>query len=308
MAKKRTKKTTTEETEKILYQTPEDEPVIRRVLTDDGNIEVFTGTLFGSADEEDNDILYGAADATYTTLPSGAKIATVATLVEKALPLCPGINSKYFSDGFSKSVIISPNPDLAVQYKEVRRNLLTIVLSDGTNTERIEFNGENDQFPEMTCDDGYVQSGNNVRYRNNQVVAEASVKSLVPRRFLTVQTDGIDFLCEPTAYNDTCVLRYNAMTSQGQIIRLELKNGTSGSTVIKVRGNDADNAMYEEYTLPEGSEHYPEDDYGLMNFHWDCSDIGPDYDGDFSMHRSSPSIITVNVSDLGHNSYFDITA
>jgi len=82
MAKKRTKKTTTEETEKILYQTPEDEPVIRRVLTDDGNIEVFTGTLFGSTDEKDNDILYGAAaDATYTTLGANAPIATVATLV-----------------------------------------------------------------------------------------------------------------------------------------------------------------------------------------------------------------------------------
>ena len=84
MAKKRTKKTTTEETKKILYQTPEDEPVIRRVLTDDGNIEVFTGTLFGSADEEDNDndILYGAAaDATYTTLGANAPIATVAPLV-----------------------------------------------------------------------------------------------------------------------------------------------------------------------------------------------------------------------------------
>lgn len=164
MAKKRTKKTTTEETEKILYQTPEDEPVIRRVLTDDGNIEVFTGTI----GDNNEDMTYGAAaDATYTTLGANAPIATVATLVEKALPLCPGINSKYFSDGFSKSVIISPNPDLAVQYKEVRRNLLSIILSNGTNTERIEFNGENDQFPEMTCDDGYVQSGNNIRYRNN---------------------------------------------------------------------------------------------------------------------------------------------
>ena len=197
---------------------------------------------------------------------------------------------------------------MAVQYKEVRRNLLTVVLSDGTNTERIEFNGENDQFPEMTCDDGYVQSGNNVRYRNNQVVAEASVKALVPRRFLTVQTDGIDFLCEPTAYNDTCVLRYNAMTSQGQIIRLELKNGTSGSTVIKVRGNDADNAMYEEYTLPEDSEHYPEESYGLMNFRWNCSDIGPDYDGEFSLHRSSEKIDIVDVSNLGHNSTYCISA
>ena len=160
---------------------------------------------------------------------------------------------------------------MAVQYKEVRRNLLTVVLSDGTNTERIEFNGENDQFPEMTCDDGYVQSGNNVRYRNNQVVAEASVKALVPRRFLTVQTEGIDFLCEPTDYDSMCHLRYNAMTSQGQIIRLELKNGTSGSTVIKVRDNDADKAMYKEYTLPEDSEHYPEG--GLMNFRWSCSDV-----------------------------------
>ena len=197
---------------------------------------------------------------------------------------------------------------MAVQYKEVRRNLLSIVLSDGTNTERIEFNGENDQFPEMTCDDGYVQSGNNVRYRNNQVVAEASVKALVPRRFLTVQTEGIDFLCEPTDYDSTCHLRYNAMTSQGQIIRLELKNGTSGSTVIKVRDNDADKAMYKEYTLPEDSEHYPEESYGLMNFRWGCSDIGPDYDGEFSLHRSSEKIDIVDVSNLGHNSTYCISA